>query len=43
MHSRRGEQKSSLDVMNGILQVFSVNVYVLLDPGATLSFVTPLV
>ena len=29
--------------MNGMLQVFFVNVYALLDPGATLSFVTPLV
>ena len=26
-----------------ILQVFFINVYTLLDPGATLSFVTPLV
>ena len=26
-----------------MLQVFSINVYALLDPGATLSFVTPLV
>ena len=29
--------------MTGMLQVFSVNVYALLDLGATLSFVTPLV
>ena len=29
--------------MTGMLQVFSVNVYDLLDPGATLFFVTPLV
>ena len=29
--------------MTVMLQVFSSNVYDLLDPGATLSFVTPLV
>ena len=27
----------------GLLKVFSIDVYALLDPGATLSFVTPLV
>ena len=30
-------------MVTGILKVFSIDVYVLLDPGATLSFVTPLV
>ena len=39
----RGEKEDSPDVFNGILQVFLVNVYDLLDPCATLSFVTPLV
>ena len=39
----RGEQESSPDVVTGMLQVYSVNVYALLDPGATLSLVTPLV
>ena len=29
--------------MTGMLKVFSIDVYVLLDPRATLSFVTPLV
>ena len=29
--------------MTGMLKVFSLNLYALLDPGATLSFVTPLV
>ena len=39
----RGEQKSSPDVLTGILQVFSIDVYALLDLGATLSFCTPLI
>ena len=39
----RGKQESSPDVVTGILQVFSINVYNLLETGATLSFVTPLV
>ena len=39
----RGEQESSPDVVIGLLQVFSFNVYALHSPGATLSFVTPLV
>ena len=29
--------------MTGMLKVFSIDVYVLLDPGATLSFLNPLV
>ena len=39
----RGEQKKSPNVVKGMLQVFSVNVYALPDPGAALSIVTPLV
>ena len=30
-------------MVTGMLKVFSIDVYVLLDPGATLSFVTPLI
>lgn len=37
-----GVTKKSADVVTGMLQVFTINVYDLLDPGATLSFVTPL-
>ena len=37
----RGEQKISLNVVTGMLQVFFINVYALLNPSATLSFVTP--
>ncbi|XP_015075453.1 uncharacterized protein LOC107019477 [Solanum pennellii] len=39
----RGEQESSHNVVTGMLQAFSINVYALLDPGSTLSLVTPLV
>ena len=39
----RGEQETSPDVVTGMLIVFSIYVYALLDPGATISFVTPLV
>lgn len=39
----KGEQESFPDVATGMLQVFSIEVYTLLDTGATLSFVTPLV
>ena len=35
--------KRACPMVTGILQVFSINVYALLDPSATLSFVTPLV
>ena len=38
----REEQEKSTDVVTGMLQVFSTSVYSLLDPGSTLSFVTPL-
>ena len=30
-------------MVTGMLQVLSINVYPLLDPGATLTFVTPLI
>ena len=39
----RGEQESSPDVVTGMLQVFSVNVYEFPYPGAIFYFVTPLV
>ena len=39
----RGEQETSLDVVTSMLKVFSLDVYALLDPGATLTFVTPLI
>lgn len=39
----RGELQSSPDVVTGILQVITINVYSLRDLGNTLSFVTPLV
>ena len=38
----RGEQETSFDVVTGMLKSSSIDVYALLDPGATLSFVTPL-
>ena len=37
----RKDQKDSPDVVTGTLRVFDLNVYALLDPGGTLSFVTP--
>ena len=37
------EQEKSTNVFTGTLHVFSYPVYALLDPGSTLSFVTPLV
>ncbi|XP_049363665.1 uncharacterized protein LOC125828397 [Solanum verrucosum] len=36
----RGDQESSPNVVTGMLRGFKLDVYVLLDPGATLSFVT---
>ena len=36
----RGEQGTSPDVVTGMFKVFSIYVYDLLDPSATLSFVT---
>ena len=39
----KGEQETSPDVVIGMLNVFSINVYAFLDPSATLLFVTSLV
>ena len=39
----RHEQEISPDVVTGMLKIFTLDVYDLLDPGATFSFVTPLV
>ena len=36
-------QETSPDVVTNMLKVFSIDAYALLDPGATLPFVTPLV
>ncbi|XP_049391320.1 uncharacterized protein LOC125855617 [Solanum stenotomum] len=38
-----GEQEGSPDMVTGMLKVFQLDVYDLLDPSATLSFVTPYV
>ena len=35
------DQEGSPDVVTGTLHIFDLDVYALLDPGATLSFVTP--
>ena len=40
---RRGEQETSPDVVTGMLKVFSIYIYALLDSSSTLSFVTPLI
>ncbi|XP_069145457.1 uncharacterized protein [Solanum lycopersicum] len=37
----RSEQESSPNVVTSMLQVFAIDIYDLLDPGVTLSFVTP--
>ena len=39
----RDDQEESPNVVTGMLQVYSTNVYALLDHGATLCFVTTLV
>ena len=39
----RGEQETSPNVVTSMLKVFSIDVYSLIDPDATLSLVTPLV
>ncbi|XP_015068697.1 uncharacterized protein LOC107013254 [Solanum pennellii] len=39
----RGDQEESLDVVTGMLQVFTINAFALLDPSATFSFVIPVV
>ena len=38
----REEKENPVDVVTDMLQVFSTSLYALLDPGCTLSFVTPL-
>uniref|UniRef100_M1DFL9 Retrotransposon protein n=1 Tax=Solanum tuberosum TaxID=4113 RepID=M1DFL9_SOLTU len=39
----RHEQENSPNVITGMIKVFAFDVYALLDPGASLSFVTPYV
>ena len=39
--ARCQDLESSPDVVTGILSVFSHDVYALIDPGSTLSYVTP--
>ncbi|CAN4076703.1 unnamed protein product [Withania somnifera] len=39
----RRDLETSPDVVTGTLSIFSHNVYTLIDPGSTLSYVTPLV
>ena len=39
----RAEQDTSPDMVTGMLKIFTLDVYALIDPGDTLSFVTPLV
>ena len=41
--NNRQEQEDSPDVVTGMIQVFDFTVYALLDPGASLYFVTPYV
>ena len=38
-----GEQEISTNVVTDMLKIFTLDVYALIDPGDTLSFVTPLV
>lgn len=38
----RGDQEDSPDVVTSMLQEYSIDVYAALDPGLSLSFVTPL-
>ncbi|XP_075103124.1 uncharacterized protein LOC142177942 [Nicotiana tabacum] len=41
--SSRQDLESSPDVVTGILSVFSIDMYALIDPGSTLSYISPLV
>ena len=41
LHARQ-DREDSPNIGTGILQVFDLDDYALLDPGATLSFLTPL-
>ncbi|MDV3170648.1 MAG: hypothetical protein Q8811_02735, partial [Candidatus Phytoplasma australasiaticum] len=42
LHSRQ-EYEDVPDVVTGMLRVFHLDVYVLIDPGANISFVSPYV
>ena len=39
----RGNKEGTSDIVTGMLQVFSINIYAFLDSSANLSYVTPLV
>ena len=39
----RGEQETTPDMVTDMLKHFTIDVYALVDPGATLSFFTPLI
>ncbi|XP_075103331.1 uncharacterized protein LOC142177978 [Nicotiana tabacum] len=41
--SSRQDLESSPNVVTGILSVFSIDMYVLIDPGSTLSYISPFV
>ena len=41
--ANRQNSEASPDVVTGTLSIFSYDVYALVDPGSTLSYVTPLV
>ncbi|XP_075076929.1 uncharacterized protein LOC142163527 [Nicotiana tabacum] len=41
--SSRQDLELSPDVVTGILSVFSIDMYALIDPGSTLSYISPLV
>ncbi|WP_368859990.1 retropepsin-like aspartic protease, partial [Microbacterium sp. C7(2022)] len=42
LQMRQGADEAP-DVVTGMLKVYDLNVYALLDPGATLSFISPFV
>ena len=39
----RQEQKDSPNIVTGMLRIFQFDVYALLDPGSSFSYVTPLI
>ena len=41
--NNRQEQENSPDIVTGMIRVFDFTIYTLLDPGESLSFVTPYV
>ncbi|XP_009773629.1 uncharacterized protein [Nicotiana sylvestris] len=41
--SSRQDLESSPDVVTGILSIFSIDMYALIDPGSTLSYISPFV